>query len=477
MSLKKQAVDGVIWTFLQQFSVQFINFGVQIVLARLLLPEMFGLIAMLSVFISIGKSLLDSGMTSSLIRTKNPDQLDYSTVFVTNFLISIAVYLLTFLGAPLVAKFYNQDILKNILRLYALSFVIHAFVAVHIAKLTKEMNFKRQMTLQVPSTILGAIVGVYMAYAGYGVWSLVWMNLAQTTAFTIQCWFRLKWRPSFEFNKRRFRYHFGFGYKLTISGLLDTVYNNIYNIVVGKFFSPAMVGFFSQAQTMRKFPVDQISSVMQKVTYPLFSNIKSDDKLRDAYKSAMKIILFIVVPIMMLLIVSGQELFLFLFGEKWLPAVPYFQVLALASITSPLSAYNLNILKVKGRSDVFLKVEIIKKSIGFIVVFAAVPFGMDILVLTLVIAAHLFMGINMFYSGRFINYPIWTQLKDCSRIYIVGLISLASTYFIRIALIDITSNLFLILLLLAIAFGLLYLLLVYIFERQTLLLIKSLIKR
>lgn len=188
MSLKQQAITGVKWNFVQQFSVQIINFGVQVILARLLMPEMFGLIAMVIVFISIGTALMDSGMTSSLIRTKEPDQIDYSTVFVTNLIVSFAVYGVVFLSAPYIAAFYDQDVLTDIIRLLALSFVIRAFVAVHVAKLTKEMNFKLQMQLQIPSTIIAGIVGVSMAYSGYGVWSLVWLNLAQALVFTVQNW-------------------------------------------------------------------------------------------------------------------------------------------------------------------------------------------------------------------------------------------------------------------------------------------------
>src|SRR5690554_1185237 len=347
MGLKKQAVSGVVWTFAQQFSVQLINFGVQIILARLLMPEDFGLIAMLMVFISTGQFLMDGGMTSSLIRMKEPKQVDYSTVFVTNSGVSIIIYALVFIAAPFIADFYSQELLKDILRVFALTFVIRAFVAVHVAKLTKEMNFKTQMKLQVPSTIVGAIVGVIMAYSGFGVWSLVWLNLTQTIVFTVQNWIFIPWRPSFVFNKRKFRYHFNFGYKLTLSGLLDTLYRNIYTIVIGKAFNPILVGYFNQAETMRLFPVQQLSSVMGKVTYPLFSNIDNDASLKRVYKISMKLQFLVVVPMMMLLILVGHELFLFLFGEKWLPAVSYFQILSIASIMIPLSAYNLNILKVK----------------------------------------------------------------------------------------------------------------------------------
>lgn len=477
MSLKKQAVSGVIWTFAQQFSVQLINFAVQIILARLLMPSDFGLIAMLTVFISIGTTLMDSGMTSSLIRMKRPDQMDYSTVFVTNFLVSLLIYFLIFFGSPIIAKFYNQEILKNILRVYALSFVIRSFVAVHVAKLTKEMNFKTQMRLQVPSTIVGAIVGVTMAYMGYGVWSLVWLNLTQTIVFTIQNWIFIKWRPSFVFNKRRFRYHFNFGYKLTLSSLLDSVYNDAYRIVIGKFFSPTKVGYFNQAESMRLFPVQQIGSVMGKVTYPLFSNITGNDKLRLAYKTTMKLVLFVVIPVMLILILVAKEGFVFLFGEKWLPSVPYFQVLAIASIIRPISSYNLNILKVKGRSDLFLKVEVIKKIIGIIAILSGLPFGIMGLVISLTCVSFLFTIINMIYCGRLIDYPILEQIKDISKLFIIGLIIFVLCYLAYIYVIKITTSNMVIIISISMLFITLYITLVSFFERKLIYQIKSLIKK
>lgn len=477
MSLKKQAIDGVIWSFAQKFSVQLINFGVQIVLARLLLPEAFGLIAMLRIFIDVGQMLMDGGMTSSLIRTKKPDHLDYSTVFVTNFLVSILVYGLVYLGAPYVADFYGQEILKNILRVYALAFVISSFIAVHIARLTKEMDFKTQMKLQMPSVIVGGIVGVLTAYLGYGVWSLVWLNLTQTTVYTIQCWTMLKWKPTFSFDKTRFKFHFTFGYKMTLASFIDTAYVNIYNVVVGKFFSPTLVGYFNQAETMRKFPVEQLSAVMQKVTYPLFANLEGDIALKNAYRTTMKLVFFAVVPMMMILIVGGKELFVFLFGEKWLPAVPFFQVLAFISITAPLSAYNLNILKVKGRSDMVLIVEFIKKSIGFIAVFTSVYFGMDVLIYTYFVVGHTFMFINMIFSGRYIKYYIWDQLKDLVGIYIIGIICLTVTYFFHQQLVLWTDSAFLILVAIALLYSILYLILIYLFEKQTIQLLKKVIQR
>lgn len=431
MSLKKQAIAGIKWTFVQQFSVQIINFAVQIILARLLMPEMFGLVAMVVVFISIGQALMDGGMTSSLIRTKNPDQLDYSTVFITNIIMSLGVYGVIFIAAPYIALFYNQEILTNIIRILSLTFVIRALVAVHMAKLTKEMNFKLQMKLQIPSTIMAGIVGISMAYQGYGVWSLVWLNLIQAISFTVQTLMFMKWRPSLIFNFERFKYHFNFGYKLTLASLVDVIFNDAYRIVMGKFYSPAAVGFFHQAETLRLFPVQQISTVVGKVTYPLFAKMNDDDALKFAYKITMKLVLVLIVPLMLGLILMAEEGFRFLFGEKWLPAVPYFQILALASIVRPLSVYNLNILKVKGRSDIFLRIEILKKIIGVVLLIVGLNFQVIGLVISLTVFSYISFIINMYFSGSLISYSIKEQLKDTLFLYILGGLVFLLLYFLK----------------------------------------------
>src|SRR5690554_4178632 len=226
MSLRKKTINGVFWTFSQQFGVQAINFIVQILLARLLLPEAFGLIAMIQIFMSIGQALMDGGMTSSLIRTKDPDQRDYSTVFFINLISSILIYILLFIVAPYISSFFNQPLLTLVIRVYTFSFIIQALVGVQTTRLTKEMNFKLQMYMQIPSTIFGGLVGVILAYKGFGVWSLVWMHLITTFLFMLQHWFKTNWRPSFVFDKHKFKYHFNFGYKITLSALLTSVYTN-----------------------------------------------------------------------------------------------------------------------------------------------------------------------------------------------------------------------------------------------------------
>lgn len=430
MSLKKQAITGLLWTFTQQFSVQIINFVVQIILARILLPEDFGLIAMLTVFIAVGVSLSDSGLTSSLIRTTNPDQSDYSTVFFMNLIGAVLIYFLLFFTAPLIASFYSQPILEDVLKVYTITFIIRAFSQVQLTKLTKEMNFKLQMVIQIPSVIVAGIAGIYLARQGFGVWALVWMNLIQTGISSIQLWVRTRWFPSFIFDVNKLKYHFNFGYKLTLSGLLNTVFNNIYNLVIGKYFSATQLGYYNRADTLRMFPVQNLSTALNKVTYPMFATIQDDDiKLKIAYKKIMCQVLFWLAPLMILLMVLAEPIFRFVLTEKWLPAVPYFQLLCVSGILYPLHSYNLNILNVKGRSDLFLRLEIIKKIFIAVGIAIAIPFGIYGLLYFQVLSSFVAFYINTFFSGEMIRYSIREQIKDISPILVVSSIVGGAMFF------------------------------------------------
>lgn len=422
MSLKKQALSGIKWTFLQQFSVQVVNFIVQIILARLLMPEMFGLIAMILIFVSIGQMLVDNGMTSSLVRTRNINHVDYSTVFFANILITSMIYLILYFAAPYIAEFYNQSILIEIIRIMGLIFVIKAISSVQIAKLTREMNFKLQMKIQIPSSLISGMIGIYTAYNGFGVWSIVFLNLTQALTHTIITIFSVRWYPTLVFNLKIFKYHLNFGYKLTLAGLIDTVFNDSYRIIIGKYFSPASVGFFNQAENMRIFPVEQMSTIMGKVTYPLFSNIINDEALKNAYRISAKLIFFVTAPMMFCLILIAEEGFRFLFGEKWLPAVPFFKILAIASIFRPVSAYNLNILKAKGKSSLILKIEIIKKTIGLL--FIVVGFQYDIigLIVSLTLFSILCFFINIYFCSKLIFYTVKDQILDIAKYILLSVI-------------------------------------------------------
>jgi O-antigen/teichoic acid export membrane protein len=429
MSLKQKALSGMFWTLIQQFSTQGIGFVVSIVLARLLMPEQFGLIAMLGVFIGLGTSLLESGLGQSLIRTTNPDLEDYSTVFYFNLIGSFIIYTIVYFCAPFIADFYHQPQLEGITRWYCLIFITNALSSIHYTRLTKQMLFKKELTITLPSLILSSIVGITMAYSGYGVWSLVASGLTQSIAVALQMWIRSDWRPVLSFNKEKFKYHFDYGYKLTLSGILDTLFTNAYVIIIGKYFAPAQVGFYNRADTLKQLPVSNISNVLNKVTFPLFAEVKDDDaRLKDMYRRIMQMVLFFVAPILLIMAALGEPLFRLLFTEKWLPAVPYFQILCWAGILYPIHAYNLNILKVKGRSDLFLKLEIIKKIMIVVIIAMSIPYGIYGLLYGGIITSVLAFFINTYYSGKFINYTSWHQIIDVLPILTLASISGATVY-------------------------------------------------
>lgn len=429
MSLKLKTISGVFWTILQRFSVQFINLFVQIILARLLMPEDFGLIAMIQIIITLGQTLIDSGMTSSLIRTQAPDERDYSTVFFTNLGVSIIIYALAFSIAPYFAHFFEMPLLTDLVRVYAVTFVIQAFAAVQLARLTKQMKFKLQMLLQLPSTLIGGVCGVLMAYNGYGVWSLVGLNIVMTTILAVSLWIKTDWRPRLIFDWSRFKIHFNFGYKLTLSALLTNLYSESYSLIIGKMFSSAQLGFYKQANTLRMFPVTNVTSALQKVTYPLFSEVQHDnERLKRIFKKINFLVFFVTTPVMLLSIVIAEPLFRFLLTEKWVPAVPYFRILCVAAIFYPLSMYNLNIIAAKGLSGLHLKLEVIKKTLSIMILFALLPLGMYGVVSAAALGMVIGAFVNCLYSGKLINYPVVEQLKDLFPIVLFGTLSMVIVY-------------------------------------------------
>jgi O-antigen/teichoic acid export membrane protein len=431
MSLKQKTIGGLVWTLAQQFSIQLITFAVSVILARMLHPSEFGIFGMISILIALGTNLMDSGLTSSIIRTPDASQKDYSTVFVLNLVGSIVIYLIVFLTAPAVAHFYNQDILVNIIRVFCLTFIFNAFRSVQSAKLTKEMNFKTQMIIQIPSVLAGAVVGISLAFYGFGVWSLVWMYMVQSFLSALQHWLYSGWRPDLKFDLQTFKYHFNFGYKITLSGIIGTLYSNIYTIIIAKYFSAAQLGYYSRALSLRQLPISNLSAALNKVTYPMFSSLLDDDvKLKNVYKRVMQQVVFWVAPFLILLIVTAEPFIRFLLTEKWLPAVPYFQILCVAGIWLPLQAYNYNIIKVKGKTGLTLRIQLVKKLFGTIGVFIAVSFGIRGLLYFQIISTLIDYYLDAYYGGRMINYPMLEQILDILPSVGIALVIGAGTWFL-----------------------------------------------
>lgn len=413
MGLKEKTISGIVWSFTEQFSTKLLGFCINIILARILAPAEFGIIAMLSVFIAIGTSLMDSGLTASLIRTNGATQRDYSTVFFFNLIGSIVIYILMFFLAPYLALFYKQEILTSIVRVYGLTFILNAFFTVQNTRLSKEMNFKAQTVILIPSVLGGGILGIVLANMGYGVWSLVWMSLFNSFLSTVMHWIYSGWRPNLIFDIKCFKSHFFFGYKMTLSGLLDTIYQNLYILIIGKFYTATQLGFYSRASAISQLSTSNLVAALNKVTYPMFAIISNDDKkLKIIYKQLLQQVLFWNAPILIFLTAMAEPLFRFLLTEKWVPAVPYFQILCLAGIMYPLHAYNINILKVKGRSDLILKLEVIKKTISVIGILIAVRFGIYGLLYFQLLFSVLGYFINSFYSGKILSYSFKEQVRD-----------------------------------------------------------------
>lgn len=418
MSLRKQAVSGLAWTFTEKFSVQGINFAVSVILARVLAPAEFGIIGMLSILMAVGNVLIDNGMTMSLVRTQQPTDDDYTVVFYFNLAASFLIYALVFLGAPFIAEFYDQPALTAISRVYCISFIIRALTGVHTARLAKALRFKEQMLIAIPSVFIAGCFGIWLATAGYGVWSLVYMNLIQVSLSSLLYWFRSRWIPSARFSTANLSSHLGFGYKLTISGILNALFENLNNLIVGKFFSAAQLGFFTRAASLKQFPVDNLAAALQRVTFPVFSSIQNDGpRLKLSYKKLMQQVLFWIAPLLTGMGVLAKPLFLLLFTEKWLPAVPYFQILCVTGIMHPLHLYNLNILNVKGRSDLFLRLEIVKKVYTIIGLLAVIPFGIYGLLWFQAVSTFLMFFVNTYYSGKLLDYPVKEQILDLLPIF------------------------------------------------------------
>lgn len=426
MSLKKQASSGVFWTFMDSFILKGFSFISSIFLARLLGPKEFGLIGMISVFVAVGTSMVDSGLSASIIRTKNADDSDYSTVFYLNLGMSFLVYGLLFFSAPYIAEFYNQEILINIIRLYCLSFIISAFSSIQLAILNRDMSFKKIMRYNMPGAMIGAIVGIGMGYLGYGVWSIVWMYLSTQIIQSIALWVNSKWKPSLLFSKEKLKFHYGFGYKLMLSGLIDTIFKNIYNILIGKFFSVQTLGFYERAKSFNSYPVTTLTNIISKVSYPLLAQIQDQkEKIGNVYRQLLQFTFFIITPLMLGTSAIAKPLFLLILGEQWIKAVPFFQILCLSGIFYPIHAFNINVLKVYGRSDLFLKLEVIKKVIISISILITFQFGIYGLVWSSVFTSFIALLINTHYSSQMIQYSTKDQIKDMiPTFFYAGLMSL-----------------------------------------------------
>ena len=429
-SLKKKTVKGVAWTSLNQFLNMGLGFVIGIILARLLSPSDYGLLAMIGVFNAIAFSFLDSGFANALVRKPNLTEDDNTTAFYFNLMAGVILFGVLWLIAPWVAVFYDKPILTPLVRAEGSLLIVTAFKIVQQTQLTRALNFKAKMIIRVVASICGGITGIIGAYSGLGVWSLVAMHIADALISLVLLWIISPWRPRGKWSKASFRYLWGYGSKLLASGLLDTVYRNIYPIVIGKFYSAADLGQYTRAKQYASMPSGSLTGVIQQVTFPVLSQIQEDDaRLGNNYRRMLRFTVFIVFPIMMGMAALAHPLVIALVTEKWEQCVPYLQVICFASMWYPVHAINLNLLQVKGRSDLFLRLEIIKKALVTVVIFVCVPFGIMGICCGAIFTSLACLAINTHYTGKLINVGFLRQMKDMAPTLLASLAMGAAVYF------------------------------------------------
>lgn len=412
-SIKSMTLKSAKWNLFERLAVQGIQFALGLVMARLLTPSDYGVIGMLAIFFAVSQTFIDSGFSSALIRKKNPSDTDFSTVFYFNVLISFIAYGILFYVAPWIADFFKIPILCPVLRVQAITLIINAFMAVQVAMLTIRLDFKSLAKRNIVATISSGIIGIILAYIGWGVWALVTQQiLAAIINFVFICCV-CRWIPKSHFSTRSFKELGSFGSKLLAAGLLHTVYQNLTTFVIGKFYTAKDLGYYSRGQHFAQVPYNSVNSTLRTITYPIFAKIQDDDnKLISVYRKYIRITSMIMFILSGIIFSLSKPLVLLALSEKWENSIIYLQIFALAFMFDHLNSINLNLLKVKGRSDLFLKLEVIKKAISITILFCAVPYGVMAICLAQLLYNNIAIVINTYYTGKFFHIGYWIQIKD-----------------------------------------------------------------
>ena len=431
-SLKDKTVKGVGWSAIDNVVQYSVTFVVSIVLARLLSPDDYGLIGLTAVFTAVCTALINGGFGSALIRKKDVTDDDYNTAFIVNLGMSLLLYTIIFFSAPAIARFFNRTELVALTRVSSLGMIIGALALVQQTRLTKRIDFKTQTKITLIASISSGVVGIAMAALGFGVWALVAQSLTSQILRTILLWFVNKWIPRFRFSKHSFQDLFSFGWKIMASGLLDTIWKELYQVVVGKFYSPATLGQYTRAKGFAQLFSSNLTTVIQRVTYPVLSDIQ-DDKTRmlAAYRRIIKTTMFVTAICMFFLGAISEPLLYCLIGPKWSEAAMYLPIICISGSMYPLHAINLNMLQVQGRSDLFLGLEIVKKIIALGPLFVGAFVGIMPMLYTSLGTGIIAYFLNSYYSGKFLGYSSWKQIKDIAPDYGIAFLIALSVWFLK----------------------------------------------
>lgn len=437
-SLKQQTKKGLYWSALGNFANQGMRFAFGIILARLLSPDAYGVIGMLSIFMCIVSTFIDCGFSQALISKQNRTQADFSTEFWFNIGVGIAGYFILFLSSPLIADFYNMPILSPILKVIGLGIVINSLCVVQSAQFAIQLDFKTPAKISVFTQMVSGIVGIALAYCGWGVWALVFQQVGSSLFNAILLWILAGWRPTVEFSKDSFNYLWSYGSKVLGASLIQQVYDNLYPLVIGKFFNASQLGLYSRANGFATLPSTNLSSILGSVTFPVLSKLNNDkDKLIAVYVKMIRCTSFLVFPLMIGMAAVAGPLVKLLLNPQWNGCIIMLQILCFALIWQPLSFLQINLLKVIGRTDIILKLEIMKRSVGLITIFVSIPFGVIGMCWGFALFYIYSFTLNTFFTSKTLQISFKRQLKDIIPILlnalIMGLVVYVCTLFLQIS--------------------------------------------
>ncbi len=435
INLRQKTLSGLIWSFIDSVAGQGITFVVGVILARMLSPREFGLIGMILVFVAVSESFINSGFGSALIRKNDCTQADYSTVFFFNMIAGIIFFLLLFFSAPIISHFYQEPELKSIIRVVGIGLIIESLTIIQRTIIIKNINFKLQARISIIASSVSGCIAIIMAFKGFGVWSLVAQRLIKQLLNTAMLWLKNSWKPDLIFNAQSFSNLFGFGGKLLISGLIETVYQNIYYLIIGKFFSAQDLGFYTRADEFKRLPSQNLLGIIDRVSYPVLSCIQKDvTRLKYSYQMLIRCTMFISFILMLGMAAVAEPMVLTFIGEKWRTTIIYLQMLSFVGMMYPLHALNLNMLMVQGRSDLFLRLEIIKKILALPTILIGIMYGIKIMIVGMIINTMISYCLNSYWSGRMINYSFKDQVRDIFPSFVFALSIAIVVFFLGVLL-------------------------------------------
>lgn len=428
--LKQKAVSGIVWTALQRYSTILIQFISGIILARLLTPYDYGCIGMLTIFMVLAQTFIDGGFGSALIQKKRPTEADYSSIFWWNMGMAVVMYAILFLCAPSIARFYKIPLLSDVLRVQGLILFIYAFNIIQQNQLRKKLNFKLISIVTIITSIMALSVTIWMAYSGFGVWSLVAQYMITAAIPAVVFWFTVKWRPQFVFSAKSFKELFGFGFYMFLTNLVNEFGKQIQGLLIGRIYNPATLGYYSKARSTERLASNSISQTISQVTYPLYAEAQDDKKmLSNMIKQTTSSLAYITFPMMFILILCAKPLFVLLYSDRWLPCVPYFQILCLSGLAECLHSVNTQSIAAIGKSRIMLRWTIVKRFAGLCFVVAGLVFwGMRGLLCGVVLNYWFSYFVNICLVSKYIGYKWWLQLKHLAPIVLVTIVAFIASY-------------------------------------------------